>query len=341
MQLDAPNVRVLDAETCDFGVMPRYDTASLIRAALPHRAEEYLHSPAARRLIRELGVEHRHLTHVPGLPAAIGRLTALELAQSAVERLAARRAGELARLDALIFVSTSNPSPCNSQAALLACRLGLQASCFDLKAGCSGGLLGLMQGALMISAGCRRVLVVMAENLSQLAPADELRMLLTVGDGAACVLLERVPGPGFVCMMHGTDPRFADTMAVRAPFPPPTAGTRYAYEFSETNAVRQFLHGKWRALFAEIMASAGLAPADLAGCFVHQTHGAQLDGLAADFGLAPGRMPNVVRGHGNMGTPGFAVALAQRVGRLQPGERYLMQAVGGGVSWCAIVAEHR
>ena len=126
----------------------------------------------------------------------------------------------------MIFVSTSNPHPCNSQAALLAAACGLSGSCMDIKAGCSGGVLGLLQGALLLRSGCERVLVVMAENLSQFTPPEDLRMLLTVGDGAAAILLERAHGSGFLSMLHGTEPALSDTMTVGATFPPMTADAR-------------------------------------------------------------------------------------------------------------------
>jgi 3-oxoacyl-[acyl-carrier-protein] synthase III len=340
MRLEAAGVRIADVETCDFGLMPAYDTAALLRAARPADAARYLGSAAARGLMAELGVECRHLTQVPGQAPAPGRLNAFDLARSAVTRLQARRANDLAHLDALIFVSTSNPNPCNSQAALLAEACGLTASCLDLKAGCSGGVLGLVQGALLIRAGCARVLVVMAENLSQFTPPEDLRMLLTVGDGAACVLLERAPGPGFLAMLHGTEPALAGTMTVRTPFPPAAADARYVYEFGGVPAAAAFVHARWRTLFADSLAAAGLARDDLACAVFHQTHAAQLRDLMADLGLDPARVPAVIRERGNMGTPTFAVALARVHAGLRPGERYLLQAVGGGVSWCAIVAEH-
>ena len=341
MRLRAPNVRVADVETCDFGLMPRYDTATLLRAALPGAGERYLTAAVSRALIAELGVEQRYLTQCPGRAPAAARLTALDLARSAVQRLQARRRRELERLDALIFVSTSNPSPVTSQAALLASELGLQASCLDLKAGCSGGVLGLMQGAQLIQAGCERVLVVMAENLSQLTPTDDLRMLLTVGDGAAAVLLERHPGPGFLSMIHGSAPEYAGTMAVRAPFPPPSPEARYQFEFRDATRAAAFLHSRWRTLYAESLDAAGLTGGAPGHCFIHQTHAAQVDRFRADHALPTERLGDVVRDHGNMGSPTFAVAMAAGFSRLQSGEQYLMQAVGGGISWCAIVAEHR
>jgi 3-oxoacyl-[acyl-carrier-protein] synthase-3 len=340
MRLKVPGVRIVDVETCDFGLMPSYDTATLLRLACPDTWQRYLESPVSRRLIAELGVERRYLTHVPGQVPDPGRRTAIDLARSAVERLRARRPQDLARLDALIFVSTSNPNPCNCQAAVLAEQLGLTASCFDLKAGCSGGVLGLAQAALLIDAGCERVLVVAAENLSQVMPANDLRALVSVGDGAACVLVEKCGGPGFLGILHGTAPAFGSAMAVRTPFPPARADAHYVYEFSDTQLTREFLHDRWRALFHESMERAGIRAGDVAQFCFHQTHGAQVDTLVSDLGLDPARVPRVVHDHGNMGSPTFAVAMAQVFAGIAPGQTYLLEAVGGGLSWCAIVAEH-
>ncbi len=340
MKLIAPDVRIADVESCDFGLIPGYDTATVLRSAMPEEWERYLASAVARRMIGELGVEHRHLTHLPGATADPDRLTAYDLARSAVERMYSRRGAELARLDALIFVSTSNPHPCNSQAAMLAGDFGFRTSCFDLKAGCSSGVLGLLQGALLIRAGCERVLVVMAENLSQLTPPDDLRMLLTVGDGAACVLLERSKGPGFLAMLHGTDAAFARAMVVAPTFPPAGPDPHYVYRVTDATAAGTFLRRQWRTLYRESLHAAGLVSDDLAHWFFHQTHRAQVDELLDDLAIPPGRTVRIVERHGNMGTPTFAVAMAQAFSSIEPGERYLLQAVGGGVSWCAIVAEH-
>ena len=340
MQLRIPGVRIADVETCDFSLMPCYDTPTLVQLARPDMGQRYLESAVSLRFISELGVQRRHLTHVPGQVADPERPTALDLARSAVKRLLARSPRALDRLDAILFVSTSNPNPCNCQAALLADQLGLTASCLDLKSGCSGGVLGVAQAALLVDAGCERVLVVMAENLSQLTPADDMRMLLTVGDGAACVVVEKCDGAGFLGVLHGTEPRLAGAMAMRTPFPPANSEARYVYEVSDANTARVFLHDRWRSLLRESVAAAGLGVGDVQHWFLHQTHGEQVDGLMNDLPLDPARVARVVHEHGNMGSPTFAVAMSRSFSRMVPGERYLMAAVGGGLSWCAIVAEH-
>ena len=340
MRLSVPGVRIADVETCDFAAMPCLETAPLLRLSRPDDWERVLDSSVSRRLLAELGVERRHLTHVPGQRLALDRMTAIDLACSAVERMRTRQREAFDRLDALLFVSTSNPNPCNSQAAILASRVGLQASCLDIKAGCSGGVLGVAQAALMIHAGCERVLVVLAENLSQLTSADDLRALLTVGDGAACVLVERSERGAFLSVLHGTAPEFAGAMAVRTPFPPAAPDARYLFEVSDAPRAREVLHERWRQLVRESAEAASTCPSELTHGFLHQTHGALLDGLAQDLGLEPARLVPVVRDQGNMGSPTFAVAMARAFHELRPGDRYLMAAVGGGISWCAIVAEH-
>jgi 3-oxoacyl-[acyl-carrier-protein] synthase III len=340
MRLDAAGVRIAAVETCDFGLMQAYGTDELLRAALGEEAERYLASPVSRRLLAELGVERRFLTTLPGTPPDPARLNAIDLGCSAVARLQQRRRAELEQLDAIIFVSTSNPNPCNSQAALLAERCGLSASCMDLKAGCSGAVLGVLQAALLVGAGCRRVLVVAAENLSHLAATDDIRMLLTVGDGAACVLVEAAPGPGFLAMLHGTEPAFARAMRLSAAFPPARPDVSYTYEFDSARDAVEWQRARWRSLFHEALEAAGTEADQLVLAALHQTHGEQLASLVRDLGLEPERVPGVVRQHGNMGSPSALVALAAAFDGLRPGDRYLLQAVGGGVSWCAIVAEH-
>ncbi len=341
MEFSVPDIRIVDVETCDFSMMASHSSEALLQAAHPLDWQRYLDSEVSRRMVDALGVQARFLTQVPGRPPDPGRLTSFDLARSAVDRMMTRRSDELARLDALIYVSTSNPNPCNSQAALLAEELGIRPSCMDLKAGCSSGVFGLAQAALLLNAGCERVLVVMAENLSQLTPPDDLRMLLTVGDGAACVLMERRPGPGFLSVIHGSEPGFASAMTVPTPFPPTSPDAVYQYQIQGANEAGAFLRDKWRSLFRDVLSSVRLEPADIAHWFFHQTHGAQVDELLEDLDMKPSTTVRVVDQHGNMGTPTFAVAMARRFQALRPGQKYLLQAVGGGISWCAIVAEHR
>jgi 3-oxoacyl-[acyl-carrier-protein] synthase III len=166
-------------------------------------------------------------------------------------------------------------------------------------------------------------------------------MLLTVGDGAACILLERAPGPGFLAMLHGSEPALADAIAVRTPFPPAGPDARYLYDFQESCRIGVFIHEQWRSLFRDSLEAAQIRREELSHWFFHQTHGGQVEELWRDCGAPPHAKAGIVQTHGNMGTPTFAVAMARDFAGIAPGQKFLLQAVGGGVSWCAIVAEHR
>jgi 3-oxoacyl-[acyl-carrier-protein] synthase-3 len=129
-------------------------------------------------------------------------------------------------------------------------------------------------------------------------------------------------------------------MAVVPPFPPAGPEVRYVYRVRDATAAGTFLRAQWRSVYHDALAAAGLESSDLSRWFFHQTHAAQVDELLHDLAVAPARTVRTVNRYGNMGTPTFAVGMAQAFGDLRPGERYLLQAVGGGVSWCAIVGEH-
>jgi 3-oxoacyl-[acyl-carrier-protein] synthase III len=340
MRFNVPGVRIADVATCDFRVMQAFDTETLLRTARPADAEQLLSSAVARRMLREMGISRRYLTHVPGRPVGLNNPNALDLARSAISRLMTRRKKELQHLDAVIFSSTSNPNPCNCQAAILADEFGLGGLCMDVKAGCSTGLIAVVQAALLVQAGCERVLVIMAENLSRFAPPHDLRMLCTVGDGAACILVERSSGPGFLAVTQGTEARFARSMAIKEPFPPSEANARYQYEFTDIPAATQFLQDTWRSVISETVSSAGIRPMELSYAAIHQTNAAQVRMVTSEVMLPVARVPIVVDRFGNMGTPTFAVALSRVHSRMRPGDRYLLLAIGGGISWCGIVAEH-
>ena len=134
---------------------------------------------------------------------------------------------------------------------------------------------------------------------------------------------------------------FARAMAVVPPFPPTGPDVRYVYQVRDATAAGTFLRSQWRSVYHEALGAAGLSGDDLSHWFFHQTHGAQVDDLLHDLGVPPSRTVRTVGHYGNMGTPTFAVAMAQAFADIRPGDRYLLQAVGGGVSWGAIVAEHR
>lgn len=342
MDIEVKDVALMGVGLCDYAGVGSYSTAQVLQSMYAEGARRYLDSAVSVRMLAEIGVDHRRLTHLVGQPRAAGEGNAFELAVSAVEDLLTRLPQARPLIEAVIYVSVSSVFPTTTTAALLAERLQLSASCLDLKSGCSGGVLGLVLGAQLVQQGCKRVLVVMAENLSKFSPPDDLRMGVSVGDGAACVLLGRKEGAGFRAVHHGTDPKFIRSITIPTTYPP-AAGEPIGpdcYQFSEVNQTARFLRLKWIESFERPCRNAGLKPEDFRYYLSHQTTVGNYQGITQALGIAEPQQVQVLRDHGNMGSPTFAVALAQVFDRLNKGDLLALQAVGGGVSWCTVLVEH-
>ena len=91
----------------------------------------------------------------------------------------------------------------------------------------------------------------------------------------------------------------------------------------------------------EALGRAGLAIDDVALCVPHQANIRILDAVARHIGLPPERMFANLDRYGNTSSASIPIALAEASadGRLKPGDHVLLLAVGGGLSWGAIVLE--
>jgi 3-oxoacyl-[acyl-carrier-protein] synthase-3 len=91
----------------------------------------------------------------------------------------------------------------------------------------------------------------------------------------------------------------------------------------------------------EALSRAGLGVDDVALCVPHQANIRILDAVARQIGLPADRMFTNLDRYGNTSSASIPIALAEASaeGRLQPGDHVLLLAVGGGLSWGAIVLE--
>lgn len=289
-----------------------------------------------------LGVRRRAWAHVPGTPLDHGaEESTLDLAVRA-----ARGALEDARVAPadvpLVLCATSTPHRMTSTlSAALGAALGARAACFDVRSGCSGGLFALTTAALYLAGGVRRVLVVGTETFSKILPKESKIAAVSLGDGAAAVVLERREGAALLSAALSTDGALGGIITTDGALPP-TEGeiARGGYELSGApDELLQVVPGKYAQAIEGALARAGIGASDVALFVPHQTSTPLVRAVAERAGIAASRTFLNVPEHANVGSAGLLCALveARAGGRIASGDRVLSAVVGGGMSWAAAV----
>ena len=96
---------------------------------------------------------------------------------------------------------------------------------------------------------------------------------------------------------------------------------------------------KLAAIVDEALDANGLAAEDIDWLVPHQANKRILDGTARKLRLPQERMVVTVERHANTSAASIPLALDEAVkdGRIKRGELVLMQAMGGGLTWGAIL----
>jgi len=289
----------------------------------------------ARRLdtsdawIRErTGIRQRHI--------AEESQTSSDLALHA-SRNALQAAGMAAADLDLIIVATSTPDYIfPSTACLLQAKLGVKGSAaFDVQAVCSGFVYALATADSFIRSGnYRNALVVGAEVFSRILDWNDRGTCVLFGDGAGAAVLAADSKPGIHASVLRADGSHAEMLSV------PGNVSRGAIVGSP------FLHMDGQAVFKfavrvleesarETAAKAGLALEAVDWLIPHQANVRILEAVARKLHLPREKLVVTVDHHGNTSAASVPLALDEyvRAGRIRPGQRLLLQGVGGGFTW--------
>ncbi|MFE9747914.1 beta-ketoacyl-ACP synthase III [Saccharothrix saharensis] len=287
------------------------------------------------------GIGQRHVV-APGVATS-------DLAVDAGAR--ALKAADVDHVDLVVVATTTPDHPCPATAPSVAARLGLgHVPAYDLAAVCTGFVYALAAGAGAIASGqARSVLVIGAETYSSiLDPADRTTSVI-FGDGAGAVVLgagERDEPGALLEFDLGSDGDLADVIVI------PGGGSRQRSGGVPADPADAYfrMDGKrvFRAAVQRMAGSAGVVleragwRVDDVDRFVgHQANVRILHAVAEELGLPPERLVVNLDKVGNTSAASIPLALADAAQRdgLRGGERVVLAAFGGGVTWgaCALV----
>jgi 3-oxoacyl-[acyl-carrier-protein] synthase-3 len=239
-----------------------------------------------------------------------------------------------AEIDLVLVATLSQDELTPNAAPLVAYAIGAgKAGGMDIGAACNGFVSALALGTAMIEAGrARHVLVIGAEILSRYTDYTDKRTAGLFGDGAGAAVLSLGSGGHVGATVFDTD------------------GSAAPYITADrlNGLIRMDGHETYnRAVAAlenatrDVLAAAGAELADVDLFVFHQANGRILESVRESLGVSAERILDTIAEVGNTSAASIPLALAEaaRAGRLWPGARVVLAAVGAGFTSGAAYVE--
>ncbi|MBQ0919848.1 ketoacyl-ACP synthase III [Hydrogenophaga aromaticivorans] len=260
---------------------------------------------------------------------------------------ACRKAMDAAGVDGneidLIIVATSTPDMVfPSTAAILQHKLGISGCpVFDVQAVCSGFIYGLTVADAMIRTGtAKKALVVGAEVFSRLLDFSDRTTCVLFGDGAGAVVLEASDVPGILATDIHADGKHAGILCV----PGHVSGGKVLGDpllKMDGQAVFKLAVGVLEDTARAVLTKAGRSEADIDWLIPHQANIRIMQSTARKLKLPMDKVVVTVDEQGNTSAASIPLALdhAVRAGQVKKGDTLLLEGVGGGFTWGAVLLD--
>ncbi|MDL5035378.1 beta-ketoacyl-ACP synthase III [Comamonas resistens] len=284
-------------------------------------------------IVERTGIRARHFA----APDVTSSDLALEASRKAIEA-----AGISAQDIDLIIVATSTPDMVfPSTAAILQHKLGITNGCpaFDVQAVCSGFVYAMTVADSMIQTGAaRRVLVVGSEVFSRILDFNDRTTCVLFGDGAGAVVLEASDEPGILSTELHADGSHVGILCV----PGNVSGGNVLGDpllKMDGQAVFKLAVSVLDKAARAALEKAGLTDADIDWLIPHQANIRIMQSTARKLKLSMDKVVVTVDQHGNTSAASIPLALDHgvRSGQVKPGQTVLLEGVGGGFTWGAVL----
>ncbi len=283
-------------------------------------------------IVERTGIRARHFAAPEVCSSDLG----LEAARRALQA-----AGALATEIDLIIVATSTPDMVfPSTACILQNKLGANGcAAFDVQAVCSGFIYALSVADAMIQTGAaKKALVIGAEVFSRILDFKDRTTCVLFGDGAGAVVLEASDTPGILASDLHADGKHVGILCV----PGQVSGGQVLGEpllKMDGQAVFKLAVGLLDDAARATLTKAGKVATDIDWLIPHQANIRIMRSTAKKLKLPMDKVIVTVDQHGNTSAASIPLALdtAVRAGRVKPGELLLLEGVGGGFTWGAVL----
>jgi 3-oxoacyl-[acyl-carrier-protein] synthase III len=285
-------------------------------------------------IVERTGIRARHFVDAGEMSSDL----AVAAARHALEA-AGRRPDEID----LIIVATSTPDMIfPSTACIVQRKLGMHGgAALDVQAVCTGFVYALAMADSMIRTGlATKALVIGAEVFSRILDFKDRTTCVLFGDGAGAVVLEGSEAPGILASELHADGRHVDILCV----PGNVSGgsvTGDPFLRMDGQAVFKLAVGVLDSVSRSVLNKAGRTADSVQWLIPHQANIRIMQSAARKLQLPADRLIVTVDEHGNTSAASIPLALdvAVRGGRIARGDSVLLQGVGGGFTWGAVLLD--
>ncbi|AZO08305.1 MULTISPECIES: beta-ketoacyl-ACP synthase III [unclassified Mesorhizobium] len=314
----------------------RGNGAALPRRIMKNADFEGMVETSDEWIVQRTGIRQRHIAADDETTASLGEAAARAALDSA--------ALTPADID-LVVLATSTPNNTFPATAVeIQNRLGMHHGfAFDMQAVCSGFVYAIATADLYIRGGlAKRVLVIGAETFSRILDWSDRSTCVLFGDGAGAVVLEAGEGTGGIAdrgvlaASLRSDGVHKEKLFVDGG--PSTTGS-VGHLRMEGREVFKHAVGMITDVIEATFAQAGITAEDLDWFVPHQANKRIIDASARKLGIAEEKVVVTVDLHGNTSAASVPLALSVAIadGRIKKGDLVLLEAMGGGFTWGAVL----
>mgnify|MGYP005858707257 FL=1 len=283
------------------------------------------------------GIKQRHI-------AADDELTS-DLGIAAAKQALIRSGIDPGDIDLIVCATATPDRTFPATAVRIQAGLGItNGAAFDVQAVCSGFIYALTTADNFLKTGLfKRAIVVGAETFSRILDWSDRGTCVLFGDGAGAVVLEAQPqrgtreDRGILAARIRSDGRYEDLLYVDG-----GPGSTKTTGHLRMNGREVFRHAiqKISGVIEETLVKTGYAADEIDLYVPHQANQRILDGIAKRLGVSPAKIMTTLAKHGNTSAASIPLALNQAFEehRLKEGDLVLMEAMGGGFTWGAVLA---
>ena len=287
-------------------------------------------------IVQRTGIRQRYIAGEGETTASLGEAAA---------RAALDKSGLTPADIDLIIVATSTPDNTFTATAVnIQNRLGMHHGfAFDVQAVCSGFVYAVTTADAYIRGGlAKRVLVIGAETFSRILDWTDRTTCVLFGDGAGAIVLEGQEGSGTTADRGVLTAQLRSDGAHREKLyvdgGPSTTGT-VGHLRMEGREVFKHAVGMITDVIVSAFDATGFSADDIDWLVPHQANKRIIDGSARKLGIPLEKVVVTVDQHGNTSAASIPLALAAAAadGRIKEGDLVLLEAMGGGFTWGAVL----